>query len=110
MEGNGISWALWSWRCWKFMGRGEGSGPQWSLQCASPGPGALDALAPWGRCCILTLQMRKPAQKNKGSHPGSHSRPVEVGLGFRPRSVTWKPTICLELAFGNWEVMEEAGP
>ena len=110
VEGNGISWALWFRSCLKFIRSREGSGPQWGLRCARPVPGALDAFSPWGRCCVLTLQMRKQAQKNEGSCPGSYSVLVVVGLGFRPRSEDLgschRPRICC------WQLggMEEAGP
>lgn len=70
-------------------------------------PGALDALSPWGRCCILALQMRKQAQKNEGSHLGSYSRPVAVGLGLRPRSEDLEtyhlPGIC------SWQLGSDGG-
>lgn len=99
---------LWSRRQLKVIRKGEDSGPQWGLLCARHGPGACNTLAPWARCCILTSQMWKQAQKDEGAYLGSHSQPVAVGLGFRPRSEDLET--CLEFAVSNWEVVEKAGP
>lgn len=104
MEGNGVRWALWSQRQLKVIKKGEGSGLQWGLLCARHGPGACNTLAPWGRCCILTSQMRKKAQKDEGAYLGSHSQPVAVGLGFRKSA--WN----LLLANGRWWRRQDLKP
>lgn len=106
MEENGFHWALWSWRQWKVIRKGKGSGPQWALLYVRLGPGTLDASA--SRCCILTLQMRKQDQKDEGACLGSHSQLVVVGLGFRPRSENLET--CLGFTVDNCEVVTSQDP
>lgn len=106
MEENGFRWALWSWRQLKIIRKRKGSGPQWGLLYARHGPDTLDALA--SRCCILTLQMRKQAQKDEGACLGSHSQLVVVGLAIRPRSEDLET--CLGFTVDNWEVVRSQDP